>query len=208
MKRIFTFIVCAVLLLCVCNVITFAEGEEVVQEPTEVVQEPTLTEQILQYAKDHLEEIAVMVYIFITSIYERKKQKANFNAIATVNNNAVTVSTDSKTAIADAKQAMQEVKAEVVGYKEKINELLDAFAETAEEKKRLETKLDEVTNYLKTAKLANVELANEFAELLVLANIPNSKKEELYARHLAAVGAIAEAEKTEVTINENGQETE
>ena len=46
--------------------------------------------------------------------------------------------------------------------------------------------------------LANVELANEVAELLVLANIPNSKKEELYSRHLAAVGAIAEAEKIEV----------
>lgn len=208
MKRIFTFIVCAVLLLCVCNVITFAEGEEVVQEPTEVVQEPTLTEQILQYAKDHLEEIAVMVYIFITSIYERKKQKANFNAIATVNNNAVTVSEDNKTAINNANAKMEEVKNAVVGYEGKIDKLLAEFAATAEEKKRLETKLDEVTNYLKTAKLANVELANEFAELLVLANIPNSKKEELYARHLAAVGAIAEAEKTEVTINENGQETE
>jgi hypothetical protein len=53
-----------------------------------------------------------------------------------------------------------------------------------------------------------MELANEVAELLVLANIPNSKKEELYSRHLAAVGAIAEAEKTEVTINEDGQEAE
>lgn len=201
MKRIFAFVICAVLLLCVCPVVVFAEGEAVVQEPT-------LTEQILRYGKDHLEEIAVMVYIFITSIYERKKQKANFNAIATVNNNAVNVSTDSKTAIADAKQTMQEVKTEVVGYKETIDKLLDAFSVTAEEKKCLETKLDEVNNHLKTAKLASMELANEVAELLVLANIPNSKKEELYARHLAAVGAIAEAEKTEVIINENGQETE
>jgi hypothetical protein len=103
---------------------------------------------------------------------------------------------------------MQEVKAEVVGYKAAIDKLLAAFTANAEEKQKLEAKLDEVNNHLKTAKLASMELANEVAELLVLANIPNSKKEELYARHLAAVGAIAEAEKTEVIINENGQETE
>jgi seryl-tRNA synthetase len=201
MKRIFAFVICAVLLLCVCPVVSFAEGEAVVQEPT-------LTDQIIRYAKEHIEEIAVIVYIFITSIYERKKQKANFNAIATVNNNAVTVSTDSKTAIDNANQTMQEVKAEVVGYKESMDKLLDEFAVIAEEKKRLEAKLDEVNNHLKTSKLANMELANEVAELLVLANIPNSKKEELYSRHLAAVGAIAEAEKTEVIINEDGQEAE
>lgn len=201
MKRIFAFVICAFLLLCVCHVVSFAEGEAVVQEPT-------LTDQIIRYAKEHFEEIAVVVYILITSIYERKKQKANFNAIATVNNNAVTVSTDSKTAIDNANQTMQEVKAEVVGYKESMDKLLDEFAVIAEEKKRLEAKLDEVNNHLKTSKLANMELANEVAELLVLANIPNSKKEELYSRHLAAVGAIAEAEKTEVTINEDGQEAE
>lgn len=208
MKRIFTFIVCAVLLLCVCNVITFAEGEEVVQEPTEVVQEPTLTDEVIGYAKEHLEEIAVLVYMFITSIYERKKQKANFNAIATVNNNAVTVSTDSKTAIADAKKAMQDVKDEVVGYKKTIEKLLSKFEESEKDKLKLEEMLAQVHNTLKASKLANMELANEVAELLVLANIPNSKKEELYSRHLAAVGAIAEAEQTEVTTNEDGQETE
>jgi hypothetical protein len=42
--------------------------------------------------------------------------------------------------------------------------------------------------------MANVEFANEVAELLILANIPNSRKDELYARHLAAVNAIQEAE--------------
>jgi hypothetical protein len=51
---------------------------------------------------------------------------------------------------------------------------------------------------LKLSKDANVEFANELAELLTLANIPNFKKEEIGARHLAAVKAIAEAEaKTE-----------
>ena len=201
MKRIFAFVICAVLLLCVFPVVAFAEGEAVVQEPT-------LTDKIVDYVKEHLEEISVIVYIFITSIYERKKQKTNYNAIATVNNNAVTVSQDSKTAIENANANMEAVKNEVVGYKEQIEKLLTAFNASEEDKQKLEAKLDEVNNHLKTAKLANMELANEVAELLVLANIPNSKKEELYARHLAAVGAISEAEHTEVIINENGQETE
>lgn len=201
MKRIFAFVICAVLLLCVCPVVAFAEGEAVVQEPT-------LTDEIIGYAKEHLEEIVVMVYMLIASIYERKKQKANYNALATVNNNAVNVSTDSKAAIETANANMEAVKNEVVGYKESIEKLLAAYEATTEDKKLLEAKLNEVNNYLKTAKLANKELANEVAELLVLANIPNSKKEELYSRHLAAVHAIDEAEHTEVIINEDGQETE
>lgn len=201
MKRIFAFVICAVMLLCVCPVVAFAEGEAVVQEPT-------ITDEIVGYIKDHLEEISVIVYIFLTSIYERKKQKANYKAIATVNNNAVTVSEDNKTAINDAKAEMKEVKDAVVRYKETIEALLAAFKVSEEDKKKLEAKLDEVNNHLKTAKLANKELANEVAELLVLANIPNSKKEELYSRHLAAVRAIDEAEHTEVIINENEQETE
>lgn len=201
MKKLLVFIICAAVLLFILPVAVFAEGEGVVQEPT-------LTEQILAYAKEHLEEIAVVVYIFITSIYERRKQKANFNALSTVNNNAVTVSQNSQTAIDTANTNMIEVKNAVTKYDESIQKLLSAFEATSEEKKLLEAKLNEVTHLMNTSRLASMELANEVAELLVLANIPNAKKEELYARHRAAVEAIAEAEKTEVTINESEQETE
>ena len=94
----------------------------------------------------------------------------------------------------------------VLGYKDEIETLLSAFRINSEEKQKLEKALSDVQTFLKTSKLANMELANEVAELLVLANIPNSKKEELYSRHLAAVGAITEAEKLEVTTDDNGQE--
>jgi hypothetical protein len=76
--------------------------------------------------------------------------------------------------------------------------LLEEIRKNAEEKKSLEDALQEVAQYLKTAKLANVEFADELAELLVLANIPNSKKDDIFNRHRAAVAALAEAEKTEV----------
>ena len=61
-------------------------------------------------------------------------------------------------------------------------------------------------NHLKVAKLANTELANEVAELLVLANIPNSKKDELYARHRAAVALIDAASTENEVENDDGEE--
>ena len=48
---------------------------------------------------------------------------------------------------------------------------------------------------LKATKLANIEMSNDVAELLVLANIPNAKKEELYARHTQALKQLEEVEK-------------
>ena len=96
---------------------------------------------------------------------------------------------------------VENVSAVVDKYKDEIITLLAEIRQTDDEKKKLETALAEVENYLKTAKLANTELANEVAELLVLANIPNSKKEELYSRHRAAVAAIDAAEHKEVKDN-------
>jgi type IV secretory pathway TrbF-like protein len=93
---------------------------------------------------------------------------------------------------------IEKVTKKVSEYDEEIAKLLAEVRSNEEEKQLLRQALDDVYAFLKTSKLANVELANEVAELLVLANIPNSKKDELYARHLAAVNAIAEAEKTEV----------
>lgn len=201
MKRIFAFVICAVLLLCVFPVVAFAEGEAVVQEPT-------ITDKIVAYAKEHVEEISVIGSIIVYSFYEMKQKRTLNKSVGTINNNAVTVAQNSQTAINTALTEINGVANVVTGYKTEIEKMLAAFKISAEEKQMLEAKLDEVNNNLKTAKLANMELANEVAELLVLANIPNSKKEELYSRHLAAVGAITEAEHTEVIINENGQETE
>lgn len=256
MKRIFAFVICAVLLLCTFPIVALAEGEEteaVEQEttlaeteateaieqeppPTEsapaesVLQEPTLSEKIVGYIKEHAEELYVIGSIIVYSIYDKKKQKVTLKSIATVNNNAVDVATNSQRAIDNSNEKMEQMASVVVGYEEKIVKMLSAFEKNAaekqtleeliagyktvieklltecrvnsEEKQKLEQTLTEVHAHLKTAKLANVELANEVAELLVLANIPNAKKEELYARHRAAVGALAEAEKTEAITND------
>lgn len=212
------------------------ETEPVETEPAEVVeQEPTLSEEIVGYIKEHAEELYVIGSIIVYSFYDKKKQKLNLKTIATANNNAVDVATSSQLAINNSSEKMEQVASVVVGYKEAIEKMLAEFQANAaekqtleeliagyktvieklltecransEEKQKLEQTLTEVHAHLKTAKLANVELANEVAELLVLANIPNAKKEELYARHRAAVGALAEAEKTEAITND-GQKAE
>ena len=156
------------------------------------------TEKIVDYVQDHLEEISVILTMILTVFYQVRKHKVLNKSIGTLNNNSVTIAENSSTAISKALSGVEGVSNVVLSYKDEIASLLAEVRQNAEEKKRLEAALTEVETYLKTSKLANVELANEVAELLVLANIPNSKKEELYSRHLAAVGAIADAEKTEV----------
>ena len=165
------------------------------EEPTE-----TVTDKILAFVKEHFGDISVVGSLLMAALYKYIKDKTLHKAIGTLNNNSVTIAENSQTAIQNAANVIAE-------YKEQINELLTEFRTNADDKKKLEAELAKVEAALTAAKLANVELANELAELLVLSNIPNSKKEELYARHLAAVNSIAEAEKPEV-ITDDGQDAE
>ena len=103
------------------------------------------------------------------------------------------VAENSATTIGDALVTMGGFAQQVTEYKEAMANALEEIRRNDEQRVSLEESLAEVAKYLKATRLANVELANEVAELLVLANIPNSKKDELYARHLAAVNAITEA---------------
>ena len=182
---------------------------EVPPADTTVTEEPTktTTDLVVDYIKANLDDISVVVTLIGTILYQMRKHKVLNKSIGVLNNNAVTVAENSNNAIQTALAEVGGLSGVVTGYKEDIEILLAEFRANAEDKKRLEDSLAEMQTYLKTAKLANMELANELAELLVLANIPNSKKEELYSRHLAAVGAIADAEKTEV-IADDGREAE
>jgi hypothetical protein len=109
-----------------------------------------------------------------------------------MNNNAVAIAEQNAGMMSQALTGMESASLAVRGYEERIESLLEAYRTSAEDKAHLEAELSEVKAYLKTASEANVEFANELAELLGLANIPNYKKEEIGARHLAAVRAIRE----------------
>ena len=217
MKKILALVICIILLVCAFPISAFAEGESVAEVETTVEAVDTsptaeesaseeeisgeeailTTEDIVEWIKAYFEEISVIVTLILTAFYNIRKHKMLNKSISATNLNAIRVSENSDAAIAEALETIQ-------SYKDAFNGLLEEYRSNAVEKQKLEQTLNEALTYIKTAKLANVEFANELAELLVLANIPNSKKDELYSRHIAAVKAI---EKAEVTTNDNGEET-
>lgn len=209
MKKIFTILMC-VLMILTFSTVAFAEEaiEEAVTEPvTETVsevgffdlfEEPS-SDKFMAFIGSHFEEISVILTLIFSAMLGVLKNRQINTSVTTLNNNAVAVADNSL-------ESMKGVSDVVEKYKEAMSAMLSEIRRNDEERASLEESLAEVSKYLKSTRLANVELANEVAELLILANIPNSKKDELYARHLAAVNAIAEAEaevsKTEVKENE------
>lgn len=192
MKKIFAILMCTFLLLTF-SVTTFAEeiipAEDMVIEETEEATETfdISIDDIVSYVKEHYEEISVILGLIVSALYSLRLNKKTANSITTVNNNAVAIAENSASSMA----AMSSV---VEQYQTQMEAMLAEIRRNDKERADLEESLAEVTKYLKATRLANVELANEVAELLILANIPNSKKDELYARHLAAVNEIALAE--------------
>lgn len=224
MKKLFAFMLCAVL-LCAVPISAFAEGEisdsveaegsvaeeliageETSVEVEEKDEMRAITDNIMSYIEEHIDSISLILTVLLSIFYQIRKHALLNKSIGTLNNNAVTVAENSATCIQEALLGMTGVANTVAEYREKTTELLEAYKQSAEDKKALEAMLVECEKYLKNAKSANVELSNEVAELLVLANIPNSKKDELYARHRAAVGLIEKAEATEVTPDERKEE--
>lgn len=210
MKKIITFILCFVLLIGATSLVSFAEEDSAPPvEPNTGVTEnlPTtdgnatdgensadesipdkpVTERIVEYVQAYFEEISVIVTLIAGIVYEIRKHRKLNGSIGTLNNNAVTIAENSATAIASALSGVESVAKVVEEYKDEFAAVLEEIRKSAEEKKSLEDTLKHIETFLKTVKLATLEMSNEVAELLVLANIPNSKKDELYARHTKAV---------------------
>ncbi len=199
MKRILGFIV-AIVLMCAMPLAICAE--EITPEATTETEGDifdTITpESILNWCYEHLEEIVVTASTLVALIYQLRRIAAQSKEIRILNNNAVAIAEKNEEALSSSALKVEQLSDEVKTYKDAIFSLIEEIRNSDEEKKAYKAILDEVHTHLKTAKLANVELADEVAELLVLANIPNSKKEELYARHLKAVHDIADADIVEV----------
>lgn len=200
MKKIIVFAICALLIFAMPTV-AFAESpaeEEVVET------EMTTTEKIADYLKGNAEEIIVVVFMALASLYEARVRGKMNGSIGTLNNNAITVAENSAKVIKEGLTKMETIGEKVASYEEKFTALFEEYRKTAEEKITLETLLKNVEAFLVTAKSATLELANEVAELLVLANIPNSKKDELYSRHIKAIQDIEQAEEA---ITNDGEES-
>lgn len=192
MKKILALLLC-IILICTLSVTAFAE--ETVDVPTQEEIEAeanSMVDDLVAWVQNHIEEISVIATLLLMIFYNVRKYSSMDKTIGTLNNNAITVAKDSSTAINSALSGLEGVNSIISTY---VNEFADL-------KGTIKTSLEQTEKRYETSKLANIELANEVAELLVLANIPPAKKEELYARHRAAVDKIAEAEKsTEVMGN-------
>jgi methyl-accepting chemotaxis protein len=193
MKKILAFALCVILMVTILTIPAYAT--------TEAATELSTTEVVVNWVKSHIEEISVIGSLIMYAFYEiRKHGKLNLS-MGVLNNNAVKIAEDSSATI---KKALDEVKdiAEVVNkYKEEFEALLGEVRKSAEEKLTLEETLSHVEGFLKTSKIAMLEVSNEVAELLCLANIPMSKRDELYSRHMKAVHELEAVEK-EVTGND------
>ena len=182
------------------------EGEVIVPEETpEEVPEDTdaeaeinaITEMIVGWIEDNWDKISLVVTAIATILYYMKELGVLKKSVGVLNNNSITVAQNSEASITEAKAVMQAVGETLGSFKVAVEKITEEYKQTAEDNKALNKRLVDFEKHLKNAKAANVELSNEVAELLVLANIPNSKKDELYSRHRAAVALIEAAEVTE-----------
>jgi hypothetical protein len=191
MKKIFVCTICILLAAAIPFAVCAAEPTEASAE-AEGELSLLLSEKFESWVVPNIEEISVIITLVGTLFYQLRKNKLLSKSIGTMNNNAVAIAEQNAGMMSQALTGMESASLAVRGYEERIESLLEAYRTSAEDKARLEAELSEVKAYLKTASEANVEFANELAELLGLANIPNYKKEEIGARHLAAVRAIRE----------------
>ena len=196
MKKLFTLIFC-ILLASLIPFTVLAAGAEEASAPAETA--ALLSEGFEAWVLPHLEEISVVITLCFSVFYQMRKHKLLSKSIGTMNNNTVAIAEQNSNMMSRALTGMENASLAVTAYDARIEAMLEAFRATAEDKEKLEKELAEMKSYLKTAAEANLEFSNELAELLNLANIPNFKKEELGARHLAAVSAIRAAEAREVS---------
>ena len=212
MKKIFALILC--LMLIAVPISAYAEGETEEINTEDILPEespaPAPTEEkgtdwneikdtisgaFVEWIEPNLEEIGVVVTLIGYGIVLFKKLASVLKSLGIMNNNTITISKENA-------NRMEQAMSAVTGYEERIKVLLEHYTslaetlvQTAEDKKKLESELVEIKNYLKISADANLEFSNELAELLGLANIPNYVKEEIGARHVAAKNNIIEAEK-------------
>ena len=196
MKKILIVTFC-ILLVCALPLTVCASGFGT-QEAGALV-----SKKFEEWVLPHLEEISVIVTLLFTCVFQFRKNRLLTRSMGTMNNNTVAVAEQSAAMMEQARSGLESAALAVRGYEEKMEALLTAYRSTAEDRERLEAEMREMREYCKTAAEANIEFSNELAELLSLANIPDYKKQEIGARHLAAVRAIRSAPAKEANADDS-----
>lgn len=218
MKKYLTLLLCILLLLALPFSVyaeeeTTAETTETALETTETSTETStgivapppseapeegasnlLSVKFEEWVLPNLEEISVVITLILTAFYNMRKHKLLNKSIGKMKNNTITIAENSANMMSQAVSNISNTANIVTAYDARIAAMLEAHQATVADRDRLEKELHELKAFLRSAAEANLEFSNELAELLNLANIPNFKKEEIGARHLAAVNSIKTAE--------------
>jgi hypothetical protein len=149
---------------------------------------------ILNWVKPHIEEISVIITLVFYVVASAKDRKNLNKNMGVMNNSTIAIANNSNEKMSEALTLMRASSDSVVSYDERIKTLLESYNNTLEDNRRFREEYVEMKKYLKASTEANIEFANELAELLALANIPNYKKEEIGKRHATNVAAIRDAE--------------
>lgn len=184
MKKIFMILLCVLMIVAVPTV---AFAEDTVTEETTTEVEMTITERVVEYVKENAEGILAVIASIGSAILVKFISGKLSTSVSTLNNNSITIAKEAEDKLGVASKKLEE-------YAEKMTEVLLKYEKSEDEKKALEGMLNKVTTLLETSKIAVVELGNEFAELILLANIPNAKKESFYASHKEAMQKLEKAE--------------
>ena len=217
-KKLLVFLCMFAILLCPLSVYAEDTVEDVPTEDTTTttpevvpVEDTTPTEEtsdtfswgevkdtisgfIVSWVTPNIEEISVVIAILGFIVDNRREKKKMNKVTTTLNNNAITIANECSNAMENALSTINAASEKVLNYEERIAELLASAKNNAEDRKKLEVEIVELKEFLAVSTRANVEFANELAELLALANIPNYKKEEIGARHMKHLNALLEAE--------------
>jgi soluble cytochrome b562 len=193
MKKLLAIMLCAMLIFALPIFVSAEEADNSAPETEITVEgeisapENTVTENIVDYIVANIDKLVVIVVMAGYSIVESRLRGKMNGSIGTLNNNAIAIANNSANAINTAMDKVATVANKMKEYEEKFDSLIETIRVSEEEKKALQNALTKVESYLNTAKIANIEFANELAELLCLANIPNAKKDELYKKHVEGV---------------------
>lgn len=223
MKRIIKLLIAILCLMVIClplnvyaedvpaDVTTAVADNEVIPEedapvaeaPEEILEDKggfnwqevkdTIGSKIEVWVIANAEEIGVVLTVISFIIDNRREKKKMKKDMSVMNNNAITIAKEGSAHMTASEEAINNAAYAVLKFESSITDIINKYGETAKAKKILEAEIIELKEFCKVLAESNQEFADEFAELLALANIPNYKKEEMGARHRARSLAIKEA---------------
>lgn len=168
-----------------------------VAEDIENAKAETWSGAFLGFIKENFTESSLIAFALALASFCIEHFSSNKNLkkhIGILNGNAIEIAETSAKKTDDNTQQLQLMKEQMTAWQEalegKISLTLNVVTKTAEEREALEAALAKNNDLMNKAVIALMENSDEIANLLLMSNIPTSKKEEMYNNHYEAVKAI------------------